>query len=84
MNISLIIGLALVVIVFSIVILLARNKVRWYKVYLANPDQSEESVYRTLGDIWWALDAGAFVTFRRLDGHKIRINKHWIIKIESV
>lgn len=56
---------------------------KWYKVYLANPEMSELRVYRTLWDRWWALDAGAFVMFRKEDGVKVRINKHWIIKIES-
>lgn len=83
MNIPLIILLAILVIGFSILIIIGKGRIRWYKVYLANPEQSEMSVYRTLRDRWWALDAGAFVTFKREDGHKVRINKHWIIKIES-
>jgi len=83
MNIPLIIVLALIVVGLSIMAIMGKRGIRWYKVYLANPDQSEVSVYRTLLDRLWALDAGAFVTFRRQDGHKIRINKHWIIKIES-
>lgn len=83
MNIVLIVILVVIVVGGGIMVLLAKRGVRRYTVYMANPEQSEVSVYRTFGDRWWALDAGAFVTFRRHDGHKIRINKHWIIKIES-
>ncbi len=56
---------------------------RWYQVYLANPEMSEMLVYRTLWDRFWALDAGQFVIYRRENGKKVRINRHWIIKIES-
>ena len=83
MNIPLIIVLALLVIAGSMMIMLGKRRVRWYRVHLANPEQSELDVYRTLIDRWWALDAGAFVTFRRKDGRKVRVNKHWILKIES-
>ncbi|KKN79307.1 hypothetical protein LCGC14_0340890 [marine sediment metagenome] len=64
-------------------VMMGKWSARWYKVYLANPEQNELRVYRTLWDRWWALDASSFVAFRRQGGEKVRINKHWIIKIES-
>ena len=83
MNIPLLIVLALFVVGFVLLILIGKRRVRWYKVHLANPEQSELSVYRTFMDRWWALDGGKFVTFRREDGRKVRLSTHWIIKIES-
>ena len=55
-----------------------------YRVYLANPEMSEQDVYRTFWDRLFALDVPAFLTFRRENGQKTRINKHWIIKIDTV
>jgi len=57
---------------------------RWYKVYLANPEMSELMVYRTFWDRLWALDAPSFLVFRKEGGSRVKINKHWVIKIESV
>lgn len=56
---------------------------RWYKVFLANPDMSELRVYRTFWDRVMALDVPAFLLFRKENGQKVKINKHWIIKIEE-
>ena len=55
---------------------------KWYRVFLANPEMSELHVYRTFWDRLMALDVPAFLLFRKEDGQKVKINKHWIIKIE--
>lgn len=55
---------------------------KWYRVFLANPEMSELHVYRTLWDRLMALDVPAFLMFRKENGQKVKINKHWIIKIE--
>ena len=55
---------------------------KWYKVFLANPEMSELHVYRTWWDRVMALDVPSFLLFRKADGQKVKINNHWIIKIE--
>ena len=55
---------------------------KWYKVLLANPEMSELHVYRTYWDRIMALDVPSFLLFRKEDGRQVKINKHWIIKIE--
>lgn len=55
---------------------------QWYKVFLANPEMSELHVYRTGWDRLLALDVPAFLVFRKEDGKRVKINKHWVIKIE--
>ena len=55
---------------------------KWYKVFLANPEMSELHVYRNVWDRIMALDVPSFLLFRKEDGGIVKINKHWIIKIE--
>ena len=55
---------------------------KWYRVFLANPEMSELHVYRTLWDRIMAMDVPAFLVFRKENGQKVKINKHWVIKIE--
>ena len=54
----------------------------WYKVFMANPEMSELRVYRTFWDRVMALDVPSFLLFRKEGGERVKINKHWIIKIE--
>ena len=78
-----IIGIIIAATITAFIMMVLNKKKYYYKVHLANPDQSELRVYRTSLDKFWSLDAPAFVSFRKENGKRVRINKHWIIKIEA-
>lgn len=82
---SLALWMALVVLFISIgaLVVVARKRKRWYRVYLANPEMSVEHVYRTFWDRLWIGDWSGVMLFRTQSGRVIRIGKHWIIKIEE-
>ena len=74
-------GLLLILFIYYLVV---GKRKTWYSVLMANPEMTEIKVYRTTYDRLWALDAPAFMLFRREDGQIIKINKKWIIKIETI
>ena len=81
--IALWIALGVFVVSFLVLIFLGKRKKTWYKVYLANPEMSEQRVYRTFWDKLWLGDWSGIMVFRTADDKVIRIGKHWIIKIEE-
>lgn len=79
--IALWIALGVFAVSMLILIIIGKQKKTWYKVYLANPEMSEERVYRTFWDKLWLGDWSGIMLFRTVDGKVVRIAKHWILKI---
>lgn len=70
----------IVVVVAIVGLTIGNRKKQWYKLYLANNDVLQ--VYRKMSDWWWR-DTQGIMGFRLADGRRIRVSKHWILKIEE-
>jgi hypothetical protein len=71
--------IAVIVVAFISIVFGGRKK-KWYKVYLANNDVIP--VYRKMSDWWWR-DTSGMMGFRLIDGRRLNVSKHWIIKVEE-
>ena len=78
------IALGVFLLSFLFLLFIGKKKKTWYRVYLANPEMSEEHVYRTFWDKLWISDWSGVMLFRTQDGRAIRVGKHWIVKITEV
>lgn len=70
------------VVVVAIVGMLVQGKrMRWYLVSTA--DNNQIKLYRKMGD-WWFGDSRNMMLFHYPDGHRVKIQNHWILKIEEI
>lgn len=68
--------------VVTLAIIGKKNK-KYYKVLMANPEQSRDDVYWTFWDRLWLGDWGKLLVFRKKDGKRIWLGSHWIQVIEE-
>lgn len=78
------IALAVLFLSFFGLMLLSKRQKTFYRVLMANPEMSEQKVYRTGWDRLWRSDEAGMMLFHTLDGKEVRIGKHWIQKIEEL
>ena len=69
-----------VVVIGILVVVIGGRKKRWYTIYLANNDIAHG--FRTMFDWWWN-DSTGIMGFRLPDGRKLKVSKHWILKVEE-